>query len=64
MLVCFSVGVIAVLFMRFYLVWENTRRDKRAAEAGENQAEYEVPAAMLNLIDKTDMELLRFRYVY
>jgi hypothetical protein len=64
MLVCFSVGVIAIVTMRFYLIWENKRRDRRDAEIGEVQGEYRLSDAMLNLVDKTDMELLQFRYVY
>lgn len=64
MLVCFSVGVIAILAMRSYLIWENKRRDRRAAEIGEVQGEYQLPEAMLNLVDKTDTELVQFRYVY
>ncbi|RDW86041.1 uncharacterized protein DSM5745_02683 [Aspergillus mulundensis] len=65
MLICFGISLVISLALRFYLIWENRRRDRLGLgdAEGENGDEDEavLDAAVL---DKTDKELLRFRYVY
>ncbi|KAH9223914.1 major facilitator superfamily domain-containing protein [Leptodontidium sp. 2 PMI_412] len=65
MLVCFSAGVFFCFGLRFYLIWENKRRDAMgdAPVLTIDGVEVEGTAA-LNLLDKTDRELLQFRYLY
>lgn len=65
MLVCFSAGVCFCMGLRFYLIWENKRRDCMGEPAVVVLGGVEVEGtAALNLLDKTDKELLQFRYVY
>lgn len=59
MLVCYVAGVILCLVLRFYLMWENRRRDKAAGGAVQP-----VDTEAINLADLTDMEIKEFRYVY
>ena len=60
MMICYSVGVLACFVLRFYLIWENKRRDRESV-VEEASAEEGMAA---NLSDKTDKEMARFRYVY
>jgi hypothetical protein len=61
MMICFAAAILLCFVLRFYLVWENRRRDGLAAAAGEaSVAEPE----NLNMADRTDKEMLAFRYVY
>lgn len=46
--------------LRYYLVWENKRRDSIGEEL-DTGVENDVS---LNLLDKTDKEIPQFRYVY
>ncbi len=62
---CYVVLVIVIIFLRFYLRRQNTRKDRLQAEllaAGTTEAVDE------NLVhafdDKTDKENINFRYVY
>jgi hypothetical protein len=64
MLVCFSVGFALILILRFYLKWENKRRDHFGEIVVEHLNNVELSATALNLLDKTDFELAQFRYVY
>ncbi|KAL4782216.1 major facilitator superfamily domain-containing protein [Aspergillus varians] len=65
MLVCFACSTIVILLLRFYLIWENSKREAMGdlPEIAEIDG-MPVSAASLNLIDKTDRELHQFRYVY
>ncbi|KAL2850145.1 major facilitator superfamily domain-containing protein [Aspergillus pseudoustus] len=65
MLTCFAASAVISLVLRFYLIWENKKRDSIgvAPETIEVDGEH-VPAATLNLLDKTDREIHQFRYVY
>ena len=58
MLICFGVAFVTCFILRFYLVWVNKRRDQEATPADEEDA------GDVNLADKTDKEIRRFRYVY
>ncbi|KAL4816222.1 major facilitator superfamily domain-containing protein [Aspergillus spinulosporus] len=59
MLICFGVSLALALGLRYYLIWENRRRD-RLGHIDTDSLE-ELDAAVL---DKTDKQLLQFRYVY
>ncbi|OJJ07771.1 hypothetical protein ASPVEDRAFT_374466 [Aspergillus versicolor CBS 583.65] len=60
MMICFAVGFVIPLALRYYLIWENRRRDRLAPVEDGISAE-DLDAAVL---DKTDKEILQFRYVY
>lgn len=64
MIICFSAGAALILMMRFYLIWENRRRDRLGEAAIAQLNGIEVSETALNLLDKTDWELTQFRYVY
>ncbi|XWW94937.1 hypothetical protein V2A60_002887 [Cordyceps javanica] len=59
MLICFAGGIVLCIALRFYLVWENRRRDKAAGTAV-----HFVDTEAINLADLTDKEIPEFRYVY
>lgn len=61
-MICTSIGVVICLALRFYLIWENRRRD-RAAEATEVVVQPHMDDS-LGTADKTDKEMKDFRYVY
>ncbi|KAL4875013.1 major facilitator superfamily domain-containing protein [Aspergillus karnatakaensis] len=60
MLICFAVSFVVSLALRYYLIWENRRRD-RLGNVNADTAVEDLDAAVL---DKTDMEITQFRYVY
>lgn len=62
MLVCLGVGVFLILGLRLYLIWENNRRvhahpELREPLSGDDLRE-------LVLLDQTDRQMQRYRYVY
>lgn len=61
MMVCYAIGVLTCFALRYYLIWENRRRD-RASPVSTTAVEGEL--GDLNLSDKTDKEIAQFRYVY
>jgi hypothetical protein len=61
MMICYSVAFSSCFALRFYLVWENKRRDRLASIAGEG---FEEEKMVVNMADKTDKEMGKFRYVY
>ncbi|OBT67457.1 hypothetical protein VE03_03041 [Pseudogymnoascus sp. 23342-1-I1] len=61
-LVCFSCSTILIFVLRFYLIWENKKRD--AASQTIQIDEERISTSALNLLDKTDRDLPQFRYVY
>jgi hypothetical protein len=64
LLICLALAFITCWVMRFYLIWENSRRD-RAVTAEEIAAfDEERHGVMVNMTDKTDREIPNFRYVY
>lgn len=60
MMICFGISLVICISLRFYLIWENRRRD-RLGVVNSGESFEELDAALL---DKTDKELLQFRYVY
>ncbi len=61
MLLCFGIGLLASIALRFYLWKENRDRD-RAGHGTEVEA---VDGnTLLNFMDRTDKEIPEFRYVY
>jgi hypothetical protein len=60
MLICYGISLVLSFALRYYLIWENRRRDRLGLGVSEDGIE-EFDAASL---DKTDKEILRFRYVY
>ncbi|KAJ3498420.1 hypothetical protein NLG97_g1143 [Lecanicillium saksenae] len=59
MLVCYGAGIVLCMVLRFYLMWENKRRDKAAGNVVQL-----VDTEAINQADLTDMEIAEFRYVY
>ncbi|GAB1196565.1 major facilitator superfamily domain-containing protein [Aspergillus pseudonomiae] len=59
---CYSAMTLAVIFLRFYLIAQNKKKERMLQEAGVN------PATADNLDhafeDRTDQENLHFRYIY
>ncbi|KAL3472533.1 major facilitator superfamily domain-containing protein [Aspergillus californicus] len=60
MLICFGVCLLISVALRYYLIWENRRRD-RLGYVDSGDSFEDLDAAVL---DKTDKELVQFRYVY
>ncbi|RBQ75464.1 hypothetical protein FVER14953_12991 [Fusarium verticillioides] len=56
-MICLAVSAVLCIALRFYLIWENKKRD----DAGDA---IEVPVEGINLSDKTDREIPQFRYIY
>nr|AXS58696.1 major facilitator superfamily protein homeolog p [Epichloe coenophiala] len=64
LMICLAFGFAMCWVTRFYLMWENRRRD-RFVSADEVAAFEEARrGVMLNLTDLTDKEIPHFRYVY
>ncbi|KAM3566997.1 hypothetical protein ARSEF4850_000031 [Beauveria asiatica] len=59
MLVCYAGGILLSIMLRFYLVWENRRRDKAAGNTVQL-----VDVEAINQAGLTDKEIAEFRYVY
>ncbi|GLB10308.1 hypothetical protein AtubIFM57258_006710 [Aspergillus tubingensis] len=60
-MICYVVGIILCGVARFYLVWENQRRDGVNPPLHSN---VEVDGDIAGMLDKTDKEIPQFRYVY
>ncbi|PYH32952.1 vitamin H transporter [Aspergillus neoniger CBS 115656] len=60
-MICYAVGIILCGAARFYLVWENRRRDGVYPPFHGNE---EVDGDVAGMLDKTDKEIPQFRYVY
>lgn len=61
MIICFGAALVLSIVLRFYLIWENKRRDK---ETGTVVDLAEDQIGVMNLADATDKEIASFRYVY
>lgn len=64
MMICPSIGIVLSLSFRAYLVWVNRCRDKAAGGSRPVDTTDLQTGVALNLMDKTDMEMPQFRYVY
>ncbi|KAJ5701045.1 hypothetical protein N7488_008593 [Penicillium malachiteum] len=60
-LACYACMTAAVIFLRFYLIRQNKKKDEMLAAAGITTAD---PNLIHAFEDKTDQENLNFRYVY
>jgi len=61
MIICFGAALVLSIALRFYLIWENKRRDNKTG-AVVDLAEDQI--GVMNLADATDKEIASFRYVY
>ncbi|KAJ5017750.1 hypothetical protein K4K57_007663 [Colletotrichum sp. SAR 10_99] len=59
-LVCFCAALLTAVVLRFYMTWENRRRDKKYGGVDGAQR---VDGVRLGMHDKTDLENPDFRYV-
>ncbi|KAF1738193.1 putative transporter [Beauveria bassiana] len=66
MLICILATIVISVITLFYTLWENKRRDKLPCEteAATSDSTDMMDAIVVNLSDKTDRELPRFRYIY
>ncbi|TQB68316.1 hypothetical protein MPDQ_003601 [Monascus purpureus] len=62
-LACYSAMTIAVIFLRFYLKRQNSKRDQILADSGISEVDAD-PDLAHAFEDRTDQENLNFRYVY
>ncbi|KAF7546843.1 hypothetical protein G7Z17_g8145 [Cylindrodendrum hubeiense] len=56
-----TVNAMIFIGLRFYLIWENRRRDRIENEETSTDSQENLNTSCL---DKTDKEIVRFRYVY
>lgn len=61
MIICFGAALVLSIVLRFYLIWENRRRDNKT---GTDVDLAEGQVGVLSLTDATDKEIANFRYVY
>lgn len=61
MIICFAFGILVCLGQRFYLIGQNKKRDEASSMPDGVEMRSEL---MLNLMDKTDKQIPKFRYVY
>jgi hypothetical protein len=59
-MVCFAIATVACLALRFYPIFENRRQD----QAGFDDSTLPSDALDIKMMDKTDKEIKKFRYVY
>jgi hypothetical protein len=65
--ICLAASLVIIIGFRFYLVWENKKRDREQGAVDTDVVVIDgvaVPLGMLNMLDKTDREIKQFRYVY
>ncbi|KAH7137531.1 vitamin H transporter [Dactylonectria estremocensis] len=62
-MICYGVGIAFSFTLRFYLAHENRRRD-RDSSVQDTQDSTELDGNAAAMLDKTDMEISQFRYVY
>ncbi|KAH6988963.1 major facilitator superfamily domain-containing protein [Ilyonectria sp. MPI-CAGE-AT-0026] len=61
MMICYGVALVTCFSLRFYLIWENRRRDRVSNEEINSDSQGSLDFGSL---DKTDKEMSQFRYVY
>jgi hypothetical protein len=59
---CLGLEFILICCWRFYYVWQNRRRDKKALESGVSREEQEKLGREMGEQNKTDLENPHFRY--
>lgn len=64
LMVCLAFGFAMCWVTRFYLMWENQRRDRLVSTDEVAAFEEARGGVMVNLTDLTDKEIPHFRYVY
>ncbi|KAK2594721.1 hypothetical protein QQS21_007571 [Conoideocrella luteorostrata] len=64
LMICLVIGFTMTWVIRFYLIWENRRRDKLVSAEEVAAFEEARHGVMVNLTDMTDKEIPQFRYVY
>lgn len=57
--ICFALCIVLTLVLRFYLVWENKRRDRLAAAAGGEVGTHEGDE-FLDMTDKEQKTIFRY----
>lgn len=63
-LACFCICVLVAVLLRFYLIWENKRRDKKYGKVDMTGDEDDRVEGILNgMKDETDIANKQFRYV-
>jgi ACS family allantoate permease-like MFS transporter len=60
--VSFGIQFVLIVCWRLYYVWQNKRRDKKAAESGISKEEQERLGRELGETDTTDLQNPHFRY--
>lgn len=58
---CYSAMTVAVIFLRFYLKFQNKKKERLLQEAGLDPSDDNLSRAFE---DRTDQENLHFRYIY
>lgn len=64
LIICLAFSAALSLILRYYLIWENKRRDAAMGDSDVMSQEDAEREFMLNLADKTDKQIPQFRYVY
>jgi ACS family allantoate permease-like MFS transporter len=60
--ISFGIQFVLIVCWRLYYVWQNKRRDKKAAESGISKEEQERLGRELGEVDTTDLQNPHFRY--
>lgn len=63
-MICLALGFTMCWVIRFYLMWENSRRDRLVSAEAVAAFDEARHGMMVNLTDMTDKEIPQFRYVY
>lgn len=61
--ICLAAAIVDCLLLRFYLVWENKRRDRADATEGKTTL-IDLDNEEVKKLDETDREMHHFRYLY
>lgn len=64
LMICLALGFGMCWVIRFYLMWENSRRDRLVSAEQVAAFDEARHGMMVNLTDMTDKEIPQFRYVY
>ncbi|KAH7137454.1 major facilitator superfamily domain-containing protein [Dactylonectria estremocensis] len=61
MMICYGIALMTCFGLRVYLIWENRRRDRMSSGDNGSEIQESLDSAFM---DKTDKEIMQFRYVY